>query len=101
MDCGTPYSRARRPARTTTPTPFASKGGVMRSRRFFTVVLFSISAWSADLHIKVVDPNSAAVPSAQIELFSGSSSRALALQAASAQGSADFRDVPSGELLVH
>jgi vitamin B12 transporter len=73
----------------------------MRSRRFFTVVLFSISAWSADLHIKVVDPNSAAVPSAQIELFSGSSSRALALQAASAQGSADFRDVPSGELLVH
>src|SRR6202007_2617967 len=65
------------------------------------VVLFSISAWSADFQVKVLDPNSAAVPGAQVELFSGSSSRAIAVQMTSAQGLADFHDVASTEVRVH
>jgi vitamin B12 transporter len=73
----------------------------MRSCWFFVVVLFSISAWAADLHVKVADPSSAAVPGAQVELFSGSSRRAIAVQVASAQGLAEFHDVPSSELRVH
>ena len=73
----------------------------MRSCRFFALILFSTSAYCADLRVNVVDPNSAAVPSAQVEVFSGSSSRAIAVQIASAQGSAEFKDIPPGEVRVH
>ena len=75
----------------------------MRSCWFFAVVLFSISisALASDLTVKVVDPQSAAVSGAQVELFAENSSRAAAIQTTSAQGAAHFRDVPSGALRVH
>ena len=75
----------------------------MRSCWVFAVVLFSISisALASDLTVKVVDPQSAAVSGAQVELFTENSTRAAAIQTTSAQGAAHFRDVPSGALRVH
>jgi vitamin B12 transporter len=73
----------------------------MRSCRFFALVLFSIPAWSTDLQMKIVDPNSAPVPEARVELFSPGLNRAVAIETTSAQGLAKFRDIPSGQLRVH
>ena len=69
--------------------------------RFFAVILLSTSALAFDLTVKVVDPQSASVPGAQVELFAQTSSRPAAVQTTSAQGFAHFRDVPSGGLRVH
>jgi len=69
--------------------------------RFFAVILLSTSALASDLTLKVVDPQSASVPGAQVELFAQTSSRPAAVQTTSAQGFAHFRDVPSGGLRVH
>jgi outer membrane cobalamin receptor len=69
--------------------------------RFLAVILLSTSALASDLTVKVLDPQSAAVPGAQVELFAQNSSRPAAIQTTSAQGSAHFRDVPSGEIRVH
>ncbi len=69
--------------------------------RWLAVILFSISASASDLTVKVVDPQSAAVSGAQVELFAENSSRPAAVQPTSAQGTAHFRDVPSVALRVH
>ena len=69
--------------------------------RFFAVILLSTSALASELTVKVVDPQSASVPGAQVELFTQNSTRPAALQTTSAQGSAHFRDVPSGDVRVH
>src|SRR5947199_8074645 len=69
--------------------------------RWLAVILFSISASASDLSVKVVDPQSAAVSGAQVELFAENSSRPAAVQHTSAQGTAHFRDVPSVALSVH
>jgi vitamin B12 transporter len=69
--------------------------------RFLAVVLLSTAALASDLTVKVVDPQSAAVPEAQVELFAQNSTRPVALQTTSARGTAHFHDVPSGELRVH
>src|SRR5439155_10573570 len=84
-----------------TPTPFASKGGVMRSCRFLAIVFLSLSALGSELTVKVVDPQSAAVFGAQVELFAAGSGRAAAVSSTSAQGEAQFRNAPSGNLRVH
>src|SRR5450432_2729152 len=72
--------------------------------RFLAVVflctLLSTAALASDLTVKVVDPQSAAVPEAQVELFAQDSTRPAAVQTTSAQGTAHFRDVPVGELRV-
>src|SRR5207245_1526561 len=68
--------------------------------RWLAVILFSISASASDLTVKVVDPQSAAVSGAQVELFAENSSRPAAVQPTSAQGPAHFRDVPSVALRV-
>jgi outer membrane cobalamin receptor len=68
--------------------------------RFLAVVFLSTAALASDLTIKIVDPQSAAVPGAQVQLFSQDSPRPAAVQTTSAQGVAHFRDVPSGELRV-
>jgi vitamin B12 transporter len=73
----------------------------MKSRWFFVVVLLSISASASDLTIKVVDPQSAAVSGAQVELFAENSTRAAAVQTTSAQGTAHFRELPSVAVRVH
>jgi outer membrane cobalamin receptor len=69
--------------------------------RFLTVILLSTAALASDLTVKVVDPQSAAVPGGQVELFAGDSTRPAAVQTTSGQGIAHFRDVPSGDLRVH
>jgi outer membrane cobalamin receptor len=68
----------------------------MLFRRLFTVVFFSVSALAANLKVRVVDPQSAAVSGAQVELFAGNSTRPLAMQTTSAQGIAYFPDARSG-----
>jgi outer membrane cobalamin receptor len=69
--------------------------------RFFAVILLSTSALASELTVKVVDPQSASVPGAQVELFAEHSTRPAAVQSTSAQGIAHFRDVPSGDIRVH
>ena len=64
----------------------------MRFFGIFVSVLFLLAAASAaDLRIKVVDPQSAAVAGAQVELFRGESSTPAAIQTTSADGLAVFR----------
>ena len=65
-----------------------------------SVVLLSLSASAADLIVRVVDPQSAAVSGAQVELFAENSTRPVSIQTTSAQGVARFRDVPSGSVRV-
>ncbi len=69
--------------------------------RLLAVAFLSLSAFASDLTIKVVDPQSAAVSGAQVELFAGRSTRPIAVQQTSAQGVAFFRNVASGDLRVH
>src|SRR5450432_3100450 len=73
--------------------------------RFLAVVflctLLSTAALASDLTVKVVDPQSAAVPEAQVELFAQDSDRPAAVLTTSGLGVAHFRDVPSGNLRVH
>jgi len=68
---------------------------------FLSIVLFTTSASASDLTVKVVDPQSATVSGAQVELFGGTSTRPLSIQTTSAQGVARFRDVPSGAVRMH
>ena len=69
--------------------------------RLFAVVFLSLSALASELRVKVVDPQSAALPGAQVELFAQNSTRPAAVETTSAQGVAHFRDVLSGDLRVH
>ena len=55
----------------------------------------SLAAVAADLKVKVVDPQAAAVDGAQVSLIGGSDGRILGTQSTSAEGIAIFR-VPSG-----
>jgi outer membrane cobalamin receptor len=55
------------------------------------VVVFSVAAWAAELKIKVVDPESAAVAGAQVELYASDSKKVIAFQDTSAEGIATFR----------
>ena len=68
--------------------------------RLFTIVFFSLSALAAELNVRVVDPQSAAISGAQVEVFKENSTRPLAVQTTSAQGIAQFRDVGSSSLRV-
>ena len=63
--------------------------------------ILSTAALASELTVKVVDPQSASVPGAQVELFAKNSTRPAAVQTTSAQGEAHFSSVPSGELRVH
>src|SRR5262249_28213583 len=83
-------------------TPFASKGGVMRfCYRIFTLAVLAISAFASDLTVRVVDPQSAAVAGARVELFRKPSQRPLAVDTTSAQGVAHFSQIPGTEFGVH
>jgi len=68
---------------------------------FSSIVLLSISASASDLTVKVVDPQSAVVSGAQVELFAENSTHPVSIQTTSAQGVARFRDVPSAATRVH
>ena len=51
----------------------------MRSCRFLAIVFLSLSALGSELTVRVVDPQSAAVFGAQVELFAARSDRAAAV----------------------
>ena len=68
--------------------------------RFLAVISLSISALASDLTVRVLDPRSAAVPGAQVELFSAGSDRATAISNTTGQGTVHFREVPTGDLRV-
>jgi hypothetical protein len=58
---------------------------------FISVVFLLAAASAADIKLKVVDPQSAAVAGAQVELFRADSSIPAAIQTTSAEGLAVFR----------
>ena len=61
----------------------------MRTLSFLFSLLFSAGAFAADLTIKVVDPQSAAVPGAHVSLLCGAQSKiVIATQTTSAEGTA-------------
>jgi vitamin B12 transporter len=60
-------------------------------RIFISVVVLLTAASAADLKVRVVDPQSAAVAGAQVEVFRGDSSTPIAIQTTSADGLALFR----------
>jgi vitamin B12 transporter len=68
------------------------------SQGFACLVVLSVAASAAELRIKVVDPQSAAVFGAQVELLPKDSGIPAAVETTSAEGLAVFRNVPSGLL---
>jgi vitamin B12 transporter len=69
--------------------------------RLVAVLVVCLPALGSELTIKVVDPQSAAVAGAQVEVFSGTSSRPSDVETTSAQGAAHFVRIPAGDLRVH
>ena len=69
---------------------------VFGSAVFGTILFLSAAASAADLKVKVVDPQSAAVAGAQVSLMRFNQSKALAVQTTSAEGAATFRLPGSG-----
>ena len=63
---------------------------------FSCVVLWLAVASAAELKIKVVDPQSAAIAGAQVELLSPVSAAPAAIEITSGDGTALFRDVGPG-----
>ena len=73
----------------------------MRFLRIFTGFIVLVAAASAaELRIKVVDPQSAAVAGAQVELFRGDNATPAAIQTTSPEGLAVFRRVEAGPFRV-
>jgi len=64
------------------------------------ISLISTAALAADLTIKVVDPSSAPVSGAQVEIFGERSSRPLAIDETSALGLAHFRELRDSAVRV-
>lgn len=69
--------------------------------RIFFVSVVCVSALASDLTVQVVDPQSAAVAGARVELFPKASERPLAVDTTSAQGLAHFNQVPANEFRIH
>jgi vitamin B12 transporter len=62
----------------------------------FLVCVFLAAASAADLRVKVVDPQSASVAGAQVSLFLKGTDTAVRIAASSAEGVAEFGELPSG-----
>lgn len=71
----------------------------MRFSGFFVSIFFLLAAASAEIKIKVVDPQNATVAGAQVQLFAPGSTKPLATQATSAEGLAAF-NVAAGSYQV-
>jgi outer membrane cobalamin receptor len=71
-------------------------------RRFLSILFLSASALasSSELTIKVVDPQSAPVPHAQVEVVTAGSDRVIDIRTTSAQGLAQFH-LPAENFRVH
>ena len=68
----------------------------------FLAVVFSLSvaAAAADLKVKVVDPQSATVPGAQVSLMSKTEETLLKVLTTSAEGTVAFGEVPGGSYQI-
>ncbi|MGO9086077.1 MAG: TonB-dependent receptor domain-containing protein [Terriglobales bacterium] len=66
----------------------------------FLALVFSLAAGAADLKIKVVDPQSAAVAGAQASLLRAHESKVLATQTSSAEGIVIFHTPAAGQYQV-
>jgi vitamin B12 transporter len=71
------------------PLSRVKEDGLNRSLFFFS--LFVTAAFAADLHVKVVDPHSAAVAGAQVSIYRSSASTPLRVQNTAGDGEATFR----------
>ena len=82
--------------------PFrVSKEECMRFLRIIASFMVLVAAASAgEIKIKVVDPHSAAVAGAQVELFHGDTSTPAAIQTTSPDGLVTFRGTESGPFRV-
>jgi outer membrane cobalamin receptor len=67
---------------------------------FLVVLSFSLAAIAADLKIKVVDPQGAAVSGAQVSLMRSDNGKILAAQSTSAEGVAMFHEFDAGPYQV-
>lgn len=72
----------------------------MRVSAVVLVALFSFPAFAADLTVKVLDPHSAAVSGAQVQLLQPGSTRLAATQTTSAEGVCVFHTAASGPYQV-
>jgi vitamin B12 transporter len=70
------------------------------SIRLLAAFVLALPALASELTVKVVDPQSAAVPGAEVELYQENSNRPVAVDETSAQGTARFRALPSALLRV-
>ena len=68
--------------------------------RIFTLLFFLICSASAEIKIKVVDPQDAAVAGAQVQLLEAGKSAPAALQNTSGEGVVTFREKPSSSYRV-
>lgn len=69
--------------------------------RLFAVVFLSLSALASELTVRVVDPESAAISGAQVEVYAENSTRPAAVQTTSPQGLTDFRNAMPNASRVH
>ena len=69
--------------------------------RFFAVVFLPVCALASELTVRVVDPQSAAISGAQVEIYVENSTRPTAVQGTSARGIAEFRNVTLNASRVH
>jgi vitamin B12 transporter len=69
-------------------------------RASFLIFATIVAASAAELKIKVVDPQSAAIPGAQVSLFSKGKDNPLKVTATSAEGIAAFGELPPGSYQI-
>jgi outer membrane cobalamin receptor len=69
--------------------------------RAFLVAVLGVSAFASDLAVQVVDPQSAAVAGARVEVYQKPSKRPVAIDTTSAQGVAHFNQIPGTEFRIH
>jgi outer membrane cobalamin receptor len=97
MGSNHPYSRSQETGaiRLLQPLSREKEDGMRVLAGLFFVVLLGAAASASDLKVKVVDPQSAALAGAQVNLMPASGGKILATQNTSAEGAALFR-MPTG-----
>jgi vitamin B12 transporter len=72
---------------------------VRLSRLLPIIFLISVAAFAADLHVRVIDPQSAVVPGARVAIFT-TSNKTIAVAATGADGTATFNGIAEGNYRV-
>lgn len=65
------------------------------------LLVLTRSSFASDFTVKVLDPSSAPVSAAQVELLGENSTRAIAIEQTSSQGRARFENIPATPFRVH